>query len=185
NTWREPRNSRLRERRERHERRLLGLADELFVNTQDAFDKFHATLAGPGLPPVRVMRNAADYELADEIARATEPFDPGPGRHRGFFGTIFVKRRMRPLLAALADLPDAVLERLTLHCWIDALESKRFLDEDLAAVPERLHGRVLRHALLDYGDALRAMRAMDALVLVNSPDLQDQIFVPGKLYDYL
>src|SRR5690606_21575691 len=95
------------------------------------------------------------------------------------------KRRMRPLLEALADLPDAVLERLTLHCWIDALESKRFLDEDLAAVPERLHGRVLRHDLLDYGDALRAMRAMDALVLVNSPDLQDQIFVPGKLYDYL
>jgi hypothetical protein len=45
--------------------------------------------------------------------------------------------------------------------------------------------RVVRHDFLGYGEALRTMAACDALVLVNSPDPADQIFVPGKLYDYV
>jgi hypothetical protein len=36
-----------------------------------------------------------------------------------------------------------------------------------------------------FGVAFLAMRAMDALVLANGPTVDDRIFVPGKLYDYL
>jgi glycosyltransferase involved in cell wall biosynthesis len=185
NTWRDRRSERMRARIQARERGLLAGADVLFVNTEDARLSFLATFAGAELPPVEVMRNTADYELGDRIRDLAPPVDLGPGAHLGFFGTIFPRRRMSPLLDAMARLEPAVLARLTAHVWCDAAGSAGLLAEDLAAQPEAVRARVVRHDLLGFGEALRTMAACDALVLVNSPDPKDQIFVPGKLYDYL
>lgn len=185
NTWRDRRTGRMRARVQARERRLLAQADVLFVNTEDARASFLATFDGFAGLPVEVMRNTADYELGDAIRVLGAPVDLGPGAHLGFFGTIFPKRRMAPLLDAMARLEPAVLERITVHVFCDAKGSAALLAEDLERQPDAVRARVVRHDLLGYGDALRAMAACDALVLVNSPDPKDQIFVPGKLYDYL
>lgn len=185
NTWRDRKSARLRRRVQERERRLLSTADALFVNTADAKTSFLATFGEIAGLPVEVMRNTADYELGDAVRRLGPDVDLGPGAHLGFFGSIFPKRRMAPLLDAMGELEPAVLERITAHVWCDAKGSRELLEQDLAVAPEAVRARVVRHELLGYGDALRTMAACDALVLVNSPDPADQIFVPGKAYDYL
>lgn len=184
NTWRERGSSWVRRRVKARERRLLEQADALFVNTRNARDSFLATFPDLDLP-VEVMRNTADYELGDAIRGLGPPIDLGPGAHLGFFGTIFPKRRLAPLLDAMEQLEPAVLSRITAHVWCDAFGSRQLLEQDLAKRSEAVRARVQRHDLLEYGEALRTMAACDALVLVNSPEQGDQIFVPGKAYDYL
>lgn len=185
NTWRQSKSERLRRAVSAKERRILAKADVLFLNTEDALASFKTTMGDIAGLRVELMRNTADYELGDRIAQLGPRVQLGQGAHLGFFGTIFPRRRMRPVLDAMARLAPDALAKLTAHVYCDSGESKRLLDEDLAAVPEAVRARVVRHDLLGYGDALRTMAAMDALLLVNSPDPADQIFVPGKLYDYL
>ena len=166
------------------ERRLLASADALFVNTEAARDRFLEVVGPVGPLTVEIVRNAADYDLADQIAAMVEEPDLGPGVHLGFFGTLFPRRRLRPLLDAMASLAPADRDRVVLHVYCDALDSASILEEDLAAVPV-VRDRVERHDYLGYMAALRRMHAMDALVLVNGPESEDAVFVPGKLYDYL
>ena len=66
-----------------------------------------------------------------------------------------------------------------------SFEFLRDLAADLAQVGSRVADRVVHREFVPYADALRSMRAMHGLVLVNSPDSRDSVFVPGKLYDYL
>ncbi len=167
------------------ERRLLRRANALFVNTTQAREQFLRIVGGADMPPVEVMRNAADYDLADEIARHVEAPELGAGVHLGFFGTLFPRRRLLPVLVALARLPAGQLDRITVHVYSDARDSKELLAEDLAAVGGAVAARVIRHDYLPFAAALRCMQAMDALLLVNGPDPGDAVFVPGKLYDYL
>jgi glycosyltransferase involved in cell wall biosynthesis len=185
NSWNDLGRERVAGRLLRRERRILARADALFVNTEDARQRFVERVGEiPGLP-VSVMRNAADYELADRIA-ANEPATVlGPGCNLGFYGTLFPRRRLLPVLQALARWSDHQLDRTTVHVYCDARDSKRLLEEDVAAVPAAVGRRVARHELLPFARALRSMQAMDVLLLVNSPHEEDAIFVPGKLYDYL
>lgn len=185
NTWRQSKSERLRRGVRDRERRALEQVDALLLNNDDARTSFETAMGRIDGLQVEVMRNTADYELGDRIAGLAPGPDLGPGVHLGFFGTIFPMRRMMPVFAAMAQLDTTALARITVHVYCDAGESKRLLDEDLATSSELVRARVMRHDLLGYGDALRAMRAMDALILVNSPVPADQIFVPGKLYDYL
>ncbi|MFO1054349.1 MAG: glycosyltransferase [Planctomycetota bacterium] len=185
NTWRQSASVRLRQKVTARERRILSRVDALFLNNDDAKTSFDRSMGRIGELPVEVMRNTADYELGDRIAALGPAVRLGGGIHLGFFGTIFPRRRMKPVLDAMAALAPDVLARFTAHVYCDAGGSRTLLEEDLATVPESVRARVIRHELLGYGDALRAMRAMDVLLLVNSPDPADQIFVPGKLYDYL
>jgi len=167
------------------ERRHLRHADAVFVNTEAARQAF---LKGVGpLPetPVEVMRNCADYDLAEELAARGGGRDLGSGTHLGFFGTLFPRRRLAPVLAALARLDAAKLAGIHVHVYCDAMDSKRLLLEDLAGVPDTVAARVARHDYLPFAEALGTMRAMDALLLVNGPETADAVFVPGKLYDYL
>ncbi len=167
------------------ERRLLRRADAVFVNTTMAREHFLRMVGGTGMPPVEVMRNAADYELADEVARYVEAPDLGAGVHLGFFGTLFPRRRLLPFLVALSRLPLDELDQITVHVYTDARDSKQLLAEDLAAVGEKVVSRVISHGYLPFAEALRHMQAMDALLLVNGPAADDAVFVPGKLFDYL
>ena len=185
NTWRQAPSERLRAGVRRRERALLGHADVLFLNTADARQKFEETIGPIDGLRIELMRNTADYELAERVAEMAAPVDFGPGTHLGFFGTVYPRRRLLPLLRAMAALEAAELERLTLHVYCDARGSADLLEEDLNAVGGAVRQRVIRHDFLGYGDALRTMLATDALVLINSPDAADQIFIPGKLYDYL
>ncbi len=185
NTWRQSKSERLRRGVRRRERVILAQASVLFLNSEDARTSFESTMGQIHGLRVEVMRNTADYELGDEIAKLGPAVDLGPGAHIGFFGTIFPRRRMRPVLEAMSVLDSESLSRLTAHVYCDGGPSKDLLEQDLADFSAAVRARVVRHELLGYGDALRTMCAMDALVLVNSPDLADQIFVPGKLYDYL
>lgn len=185
NTWRDRKTERMRTRVQARERRLLSGADALSVNTADALESFLRTFDGFEGLPVEVVRNAADHELGAQILALGPAVELGPGLHLGFFGTIFPKRRLLPLLEAMSRLDDARLTQVTVHVWCDAQGSAALLAEDLARTRPEVADRVVRHDFLGYGDALRTMAACDALVLVNSPDPADQIFVPGKLYDYL
>lgn len=185
NTWRQAKSERLRRALSAKERRILAQADVLFLNSADAKAAFESAMGPIDGLRVELMRNTADYELGDRIAKLGEPVRLGPGAHVGFFGTIFEKRRMRPVLDALAQLDAATLGKLTAHVYCDGGESRHLLEADVAAVSGAVRARVVRHELLGYGDALRTMAAMDALLLVNSADPADRIFVPGKLYDYL
>lgn len=184
NAWTKKGNDATRRKLLVRERQALGCADALFVNTAEALAEFRGAVGEPPCP-VAVMRNAADYALADEIAIGGRGPDLGPGVHLGFFGTIFPRRRMRPVLDALALLPEERLQNTTVHVYCDARDSKTLLEEDLAATTAAVRARVRRHDYVPFADALRAMRAMTALLLVNGAEAADAIFVPGKLYDYL
>ena len=169
------------------ERRMLRHADVLFTNTEPARARFLDVVGAVGELEVECMRNAADYDLARDVAELEEP-DLGPGVHLGFFGTLFPRRRLRPLLEAMATIatgPSEHLHKLVLHVYCDPLDSAQLLREDLAAVPDDIAENVHRHDYLSWTRALRTMQAMDGLVLVNGPYADDTVFVPGKLYDYL
>jgi hypothetical protein len=184
NAWTSRDSSRVRQRLQQRERQMLGFADAVFVNSEEALASFQQHVGA--LPcPVRVMRNAADYGLAAEIDRRWPVAPLGEGCHLGFFGTIFPRRRMVPVLEAMARLSPAVLRNTTLHIYCDARDSRQLLEEDLLQVPEVVRTRVLRHDYLPFAEALRSMRWMSALVLVNGKETADNIFVPGKLYDYV
>ena len=184
NAWTQRGSAAQRQRILRRERAALACADALSLNTEEALVEFRAAVGE--LPcPVQVVRNAADYALADEIDNQRPRPELGPGIHLGFFGTIFPRRRLQPVLAALAMLPPATLAEVTVHVYCDARDSKRLLDEDLAAAPPLVRARVQRADYVPFADALQTMRAMTALLLINGSEPADDIFVPGKLYDYL
>ncbi len=185
NPWTEPSREGPRKRLLKRERALLSRAEGLFLNTRHAREKFFQVVGEvPGLR-VGVAPNGADYGLAREILEGPFAFDPGPGRHLGYFGTIFPGRRLASLLEAAARLPGKLLERFRLHCFIGGGDSRRILQEDLARLDLGEPAWLAIHPLLPYGEALAAMRAMDALLLVNGATPGDRVFVPGKLFDYL
>ncbi len=186
NPWNEPPRRGARLRLLRRERALLARADRLFLNTVRARERFLQVVGPlPGLQ-VEVAPNGADWELGRKILEGSPPFDPGPGRHLGYFGTIFPRRRLLPLLEALNSLPDRVREGLRFHAFVGMGDSLALLEEDLGRLGlQERPSWLLVHPLLPYGEALAAMRAMDALVLVNGPTLEDRVFVPGKIFDYL
>jgi glycosyltransferase involved in cell wall biosynthesis len=184
NPWTENTDARVRRRLLQRERQLLQSADALFVNSTEALASFHASLGEMQLP-VQVMRNAADYELAKEIEVGRTKSDAPETIRIGFFGTIFPRRRLIPVLQALGRLPEETLCNVTLDVYCDAQGSKDLLDEDLAAVPPSVAERVHRHEYVPYAEALSNMRAMSALLLINGNEPADNVFVPGKLYDYV
>ncbi len=185
NPWNDRGSERLRAKLQERERRALAFADTLFLNTEEARDRFTSVFGPIGGLDIDVMRNTADYRLGDEICAEMTPPSLGPGAHIGFFGTLFPQRRLREVLLAMQALEPAQLENVTLHCFCDDRQSPPLLEEDLAEVGRAVASRARRHAFLPYAEALSAMRAMHALALVNSPDERDSVFVPGKLYDYL
>jgi hypothetical protein len=130
------------------------------------------------------MRNAADYPLAADIARIEPPVSMGPGAHFGFFGALYPKRRLRPFLDGMALLSPAVRDQITLHCY-GLTATAEILEQDLAAIPPPVAARVQVHPQVPFRTAVRTMQAMHGLVLVNGPGAEDQVFVPGKLFDYL
>ena len=177
--------ARLRERLARHEKNALEPADTVFLNTNIARQRFEQVMGQFRSLEIAVMRNAADYELGAQICATPAAIGLGPGAHIGFFGTLFPQRRLTEVFDALRQLPAERLADITLHCFTDQRQSPPLLDEDLAATAPEVAARVERHNFLPYAEALRTMRAMHALVLVNSPDERDSVFVPGKVYDYL
>lgn len=184
NAWTGKGSANVRRRLLARERAALACADQLFVNTSEALVRLQEAL-GSVPCPVQVMRNAADYALADTLAQQFQAQALGAGIHLGFFGTIFPRRRLAPVLQALAQLPPPLLATTTLHVFCDANDSRRLLEEDLAATSPAVRERVVRADYLPFGVALATMRSMSALLLVNGKDADDAIFVPGKLYDYL
>lgn len=185
NPWNERANPRLRERLARREKRALANADTLFLNTNTARERFEQVMGPFDSLELEVMRNAADYDLGEKICATPAAIDLGPGAHIGFFGTLFPQRRLSEVFDAMKELPPERLGDITLHCFTDQRQSPPILDEDLAAAGVAVAARVVRHEFLAYEEAIRTMRSMHALVLVNSPDERDSVFVPGKLYDYL
>lgn len=179
-----PGSARVQARLAKRERAILGAVDQLFLNTEDAHKRFVELVKPPSTLPVTVMRNATDYELGDAIIAEGAAPELGDGIHLGYFGSIFERRRLRPVLEAINRLPEEMARRVRLHAFTNAW-SQGILNEDRAAVGGVAAEAVVVHDPVPYGEALRAMRAMDALVLVNGPTDEDRIYVPGKLYDYI
>lgn len=184
NPWTQPASLRLQRRLATRERTWLKAADALFVNSSQAKARFEATFGDLGVP-VAVMRNAADYALADEVV-ATESRPASSSLVTlGYFGTIFPRRMMTPLFVAMEGLAEEALEQVRVEVYCDAGDSRKLLERDLAQVAPAVAARVVRRDYLPYAEALRAMRAASALVLVNGVDPADSVFVPGKLFDYV
>lgn len=184
NPW-NVRSPRLAERIIALEQRVLKMADVLFVNTESARERFLATVGSmPGLE-IEVMRNAADFELGQEVAAEGPEPDLGLGVHLGFFGAVFPRRRLRTVLEAIAAIPPDRRAKLKLHVFCDPHNSATILEEDLQAVGGGVRDHVVRPERLGYVQALKTMRAMDALILVNGPEASDAVFIPGKMFDYL
>ncbi len=182
NLW-QAQNARRRERLLKKEQRALQAADAMFLNTEEARHVFVEVVRPNAGMSVQVMRNAADYEFGNTIAPVANA-TLGEGVHIGYFGTIFQRRRLRPILEAVTRLPGEVAGKIRMHVYTDDW-SMRFMNEDIEAVGGIARKCVVRHEPCDYGQALAAMRAMDALLLINGPTHEDRIYVPGKLYDYL
>ena len=176
--------ARMRARLVRRERDILSLADHLFVNTEHARLRFLKLVQPPERLSVTVMRNAADYALGEAIIAQGDPIELGDGIHLGYFGTIFERRRLRPVLEAINALPLELGARIRLHAFSNDW-SMGILDEDCRAVGGVAAQAVVKHKPVAYGVALRTMRAMDVLLLMNGPTDEDRIFIPGKLFDYL
>ena len=85
NPWTENADTRVRRRLLKRERRLLQSADALFVNSTEALASFRSSV-GEMPFSVQVMRNAADYELAEEIELGRVEFDEGKSIRIGFSG---------------------------------------------------------------------------------------------------
>ncbi len=184
NPWNQDDDPRVQRRLRARERAMLAHADALFVNSSQALDSFRATFDDLALP-VSVMRNAADYRLADEIV---ERFDAAPvpdGVVLGYFGTIFPRRRLTPVFTALEQLAPALRDSVRVEVYCDAGDSKALLEEDLRRFGPDVTRRVARRDYAPYGDALATMRAMSALLLINGSAPSDNVFVPGKLFDYV
>lgn len=184
NPWTANESPRVKRRLQARERKLLAHADMLFVNSNQALSSFRETFEDLDLP-VTVMRNAADYELADEVAERFPSSLPSSEIVLGYFGTIFPKRRLTPVLRALELLPVEVLASTRVDVYCDAGDSRALLEQDLASVRPDVAERVVRHDYLPYGEALAKMRSCSALLLVNGHDPADSVFVPGKLFDYV
>ena len=167
------------------ERAWLAVADVLYVNSIQAKERFEQTFDGLEVP-VEVMRNAADYALADEVVASVSTVAPHASSAPvvlGYFGTIFPRRMLTPLFAAMEQLDPAVLEQLRVEVYCDAGDSRALLERDLENASPSVAVRVIRRDYLPYAQALAAMRAASALVLVNGQDPSDSVFVPGKLFD--
>lgn len=167
------------------EREMLAHADRMFVNTGRARDRFLDVVGAIDGLEVVVMPNAADFELAAAIGTALPAPDLGAGIHLGFFGTLFPRRRLLPVLQALEVMAPAVRQGIRLHVYCDPRDSADILAADLQQVEPGIGELVQRHEYLPYAQAQRTMQAMDALILVNGGESDDAVFVPGKLYDYL
>ncbi len=168
----------------RLERRMLAHCDALFVNSEQARQAFLDTVGPIAGVTVQVMRNTADYAVAAELAEQSPLPDLAEGCHLGFFGTLFPRRRLWPLLAALQQMPAEERRQIQLHVYCDAGDSAKLLAEDCGKLDADLAAQVHRYDYLPYAQALRTMQAMDALVLINGAEAQDAIFIPGKIYDY-
>ena len=184
NPWTANDNPRVQRRLLARERRLLAYADILFVNSNQALSSFRETFRELNLS-VTVMRNAADYELADDVSDRVPSSRPATETVIGYFGTIFPKRRLTPVLRALELLPAEVLASTRMDVYCDAGDSKALLEQDLGGVRPEVAERVVRHDYVPYGEALARMRSCAALLLVNGRDPADSVFVPGKLFDYV
>ncbi|MEC9048594.1 MAG: glycosyltransferase [Planctomycetota bacterium] len=187
NPWTQPGSARVRERLQARERAWLAVADVLYVNSIQAKERFEQTFDGLEVP-VEVMRNAADYALADEVVASVSTVAPPASSAPcvlGYFGTIFPRRMLTPLFAAMEQLDPAVLEQLRVEVYCDAGDSRALLERDLENAAPSVAVRVIRRDYLPYAQALAAMRAASALVLVNGQDPSDSVFVPGKLFDYV
>ena len=184
NFWRESTNTRKRDRLLERERHALAASDALFVNTDEAKNRFHEIVQPPAGFPVTVMRNAADYDLADRITRELDAPDLGDGIHIGYFGTVFARRRLTPILEGINALEVELSSRVRFHLFTGG-DSLRVMNEDLERVGGAAAKAVVFHEQVPFGEALLAMQDMVALALVNGATEDDRIFVPGKLYDYL
>jgi len=184
NPWTQAARLRVRARLRARERRLLAHADGLFVNSTQARASFVASFGELELP-VAVMRNAADYELAEEAVAGAAAQPPAADVVLGYFGTIFPRRMLTPVFAAMERLPAAQLDRVQVDVYCDAGDSRLLLERDLEQVRPEVAARVCRRDYLPYREALSAMRAASALLLVNGRDPADDVFVPGKLFDYV
>ena len=184
NPWTQSAGSRVRRRLAGRERAMLSHADSLFVNSTQALQSFQATFGDLDLP-VSVMRNAADYALADEVAARARSSRPSADVVLGYFGTIFPRRMLTPVFKALERLSAEALSKIRVDVYCDAQDSKLLLERDLGCFRPEVAARVTRHDYLPYADALVAMRAASALLLVNGSDPADDVFVPGKLFDYV
>jgi hypothetical protein len=184
NFWRESSRKGKRRRLREREERALAASDALFVNTDEAKRRFHEVVKTPAGFPVQVMRNAADYALARDIAGQAPPPSLGDGVHIGYFGTIFEQRPLTPILDGLNALEPGLASRFRFHLYVPP-NSRRGMEAECARTGGQAVDCIEYHDLLPYAEALRTMQAMDALVLVNGATPEDRIFVPGKLYDYL
>lgn len=182
NFWRQSSRESRRRKLLARERRALRAADALFVNTDEALRRFREVVQTPPDFPVEVMRNAADYDLADQFAGDGDPADLGAGIHIGYFGTIFPRRPLTPVLEGLARLDPDRARRFRLHLYTTTRDE---VEADRARLGGAAAEAVVYHDPVPFGDALKAMRSMHALALVNGATEDDRIFVPGKLYDYL
>lgn len=185
NPWNPRANSRQAQRILELERAMLGHANCLFVNTGRARERFTAEVGAIEGLEVRVMPNAADFEMATAIRSTLPPPDLGAGMHLGFYGTLFPRRRLLPVLQALEVMGASHRQQLRLHVYCDPHASADLLAADLERVEAGVRELVVRHDYLPYAEAQRSMQAMDALILVNGGEADDAVFVPGKLCDYL
>ncbi len=184
NPWNEDADERVQRRLRARERALLAHADALFVNTNQALDSFRATFPDLQLP-VSVVRNTADYRLAEEVVQRFAAARESEGVVLGYFGTIFPRRLLTPVFAAMERLEPAVLERVRVEVYCDDRDSKDLLERDLQQFGRDVTDRVTRRDYAPYGNALATMRSMSALLLVNGSEPADSVFVPGKLFDYV
>jgi len=185
NPWNPRANPRQAQRILELERAMLGYANCLFVTTGQARERFTAEVGAIDGLEVKVMPNAADFELATAIGSALPPPDMGAGIHLGFFGTLFPRRRLLPVLQALEVMAVPDRQQMRLHVYCDPHTSASLLEADLERVEAGVRELVVRHDYLPYAEAQRTMQAMDALILVNGGEADDAVFVPGKLCDYL
>jgi glycosyltransferase involved in cell wall biosynthesis len=105
---------------------------------------------------------------------------PHPKKIIRYIGGFYGDRTAKPLLETLAKLPETVRNNLRFEIVGANLKTKLLIQR--AGLPASLlesTGRV------SYAESLRLMRESDALLVIDAPIKEENIFFPSKLADYI
>ncbi len=148
-------------------------ADKVLLTCASAANAYRARY--PDLPAGHIQSITNSFDPVFAPAGAS----PRPQKVRLLhFGSVYGKRTLRPVLEAIASLPDEVRDGLEL------LNLGRVSEEDVAlaaslGVSEQLRWR----GAVPYAEGVELLAAADLQVLLAYGD--ETLFLPAKLFDYL
>jgi glycosyltransferase involved in cell wall biosynthesis len=158
----------------RLEKKCFAQADRLVFTSDEACRFFRKKY-----PDWRDRISFVDHSFDAALYPEVSP-DAGERRIVRYVGGFYGERTARPLLDALAALPQDIQKKLRFEI-IGANLKTRLMIQGAGLSPDLIAftGRV------NYAESLALMKRSDALLVIDAPIENNNIFFPSKLADYI